>query len=259
MKLGLNNNTLAWAALAVLTTTLAAPAAVTSISLGGTTTTEGWNNLGASAVGPGYPTTFPGAAPWPGGLASQTGTIIAPDTRAELNRTAGGAGGGPYFAADSIYHGGISAVPNTLGGSLAVADATALADVRTVVFQIEITDPLGYSFFNNVWPTLTYTAGGTPSLALEADYISLIDSESAGSFGGENADRNTWALQWGLPTGVTEFTIDWSSVQHSQIYALQLDQGTVTATGSVLPPAVPEPASLGLLAAGALILARRRA
>lgn len=256
MKFKFNYKSTVAFALVVLGSLATASAAVTSISLGGTTTTEGWNSLSNTTIS-GYPG-YPGTGNWPSPVASQVGTITAPDTRATLNKTSNGTQGGPYFGNGYIYHGGTSSTPNILGGSLAIADATPLSGVRTVVFQIEINNPFGHSFHNATLPTLSYTAGGTPATNVAASYSAIIDSKPGAPFQGNAVDLNTWALQWDLPAGVSEFTIGWSSVQHAQIYALQLDQGSAVALGSVLPAAVPEPASLALAAAGALIGLRRR-
>lgn len=260
MKLIFNKRFLSHVAVLFLASAAAAPAALTSVTLPGTTASEAWTTFNPATF-PGYPG-YPGTADWPAPIASQTGDIVAPDTRATLNKTGNGPTGalygGPYIGASYVYHGGRSTEPNVLGGSLRVSDAAPLIGVRTVVFQIEINNPFGHSFYNDVLPVLSFTAEGGLTSGVTASYVAMVDSEPAEPFMGNEVTRDTWALQWDLPEGVTEFSIDWSSVQHAQIYALQLDQGTGVAQGSVLPPAVPEPTTLALAVAGALVAVRRR-
>lgn len=255
MKLKFNKRPAGLSALLFLASSALASAALTAVSLPGTTTSEAWTTFNRELFAnyPGYP----GLADWPDPIASQTGDITAPDSRAVILKTGNGSGGGPYIASGYIYHGGTTTDSNVLGGSLSVSDASPLIGVRTVVFQIEVNNPFGYSFHNDVFPVLTYTAGEETE-TLAADYVALIDSQPDNPFRGNPVNRNTWALQWSLPEGVTWFSVDWSSVQHAQIYALQLDQSTAVVSGSVLPPAVPEPATLTGLALGALALLRRR-
>lgn len=260
MKLKLNKHFLSHITVLFLASAATASAALTSVALPGTTSSEAWTTFNPTTI-PGYPG-YPGTAAWPAPIASQTGDIVAPDTRATLNKTGNGPEGaiygGPYIGAGYVYHGGRSTEANVLGGSLRISDASPLIGVRTVVFQIEVNNPFGHSFYNDVFPVLSFTAEGGLTSGVTASYVAMVDSEPGEPFMGNVVSRDTWALQWDLPEGVTEFSIDWSSVQHAQIFALQLDQGTGVAQGSVLPPAVPEPTTLALAAAGVFVAVRRR-
>ncbi len=73
--------------------------------------------------------TFPGSGNWPAPIQSNVGGD------ATLNKTANGAGGGPYPASGSIYFGGFSGDQNVNGGTLAVTDNSPVANLQTVVFQ----------------------------------------------------------------------------------------------------------------------------
>lgn len=227
-----------------------AQAAFVAPNLPGATQFDGWYDLSAAA-NPGYPG-YPGTKAWPAPI----GSAAAGSGDATLNKTGNGAGGGPYPSSTYIYHGGTSSTPNTLGGSLAVSDATPVAGLETVVFQIKISEAYGYDLYNNAAPVLSYN-GGAQSLV--PTITQLVSAEQIGVFdpgtGPEPIYTNEWLFQWDLSSlgSITDFTVGWSSVQHSLIYAVQLDQGN-----TFVP--VPEPSTLVLagLAGVALVVARRR-
>lgn len=237
--------------------------------LGGSTRSEGWNQLGISDSGwtfdfeTTFPPGFPGNSAWPGPFASQTGPNAG---AAGLVKLANGAGGGPYPASGTIYYGGAGTSPHTDGGLLAVqaSGSSVLPEVKTIVFQIEIGEAWTDDFHNDVLPVLKYTtANGTTSLT--ADFTSLFRKISNGTVemptGVEEVFINSYALQWnlaGVGEEITALSIEWSGVQHAQIYGLHLQQSDLAAGTSLLPAAVPEPASLGLAALSGLFLLRRR-
>jgi PEP-CTERM motif len=226
-------------------------ASIVDPGLSGNIDSDVWTNAGLTgAANPGYGG-FPGTSAWPGPIQSSQGGD------AGLVKVANGAGGGVYPISSGLYFGGVSSVGNTLGGTLAVQDATALAGLANVVFQIQIGEALGYDFFNHALPVLSYN-GGSQNLA--ATVWQVTDQTPNGTFpvpGGGTAPIyiNTYLLQWDLSgiSGITDFSISFSGVQHGQVYALRLDQSDVYGNGGTAP-AVPEPASLALLGCGVAAL-----
>lgn len=248
-----------WAiALAVVTAALLgtagqSEAAFTDPQLLGTTQYDGWATDDLNTTGnSGYPS-FPGTGAWPGPM--ESGTAGSGD--AELYKISNGAGGGPFPSSGSLYYGGFAGDPNINGGTVAVTDSTPVSDLNNVVFQIEIGEAYGYDFFNNALPTLNYNGGDQ---AIAATTSALMDQYQNGTFpdpvSGEDEPVyvNTYMIQWDLSSitdSITEFEIAWTAVQHAQVYALQLDQSNTFT-------AVPEPASVGLVAVGCLLVVGRR-
>ena len=217
-------------------------AAPIPIALSGNTQNDGWTNPAlTAAANPGYGS-FPGSGAWPAPIQSNVGGD------AYLSKVSNGTGGGPYPASGSIYFGGFSGDANVNGGTLSVTDATPLANLQTVVFQIEIGEASTYDFYNGVLPTLSYN-GGTQFLT--ADYVSLsqvFNGTVEMPTGTEPIYINTYALQWdlsGISETISTFSISFSGVQHSQVYSMQLDQS------DTMTQAVPEPSTYALMALGA--------
>ena len=222
-------------------------AAPVAIALDGNTQTDGWTSFNSTSAGFG---SFPGSSPWPVPIQSNVGGD------ATLMKTANGTGGGPYPASASIYFGGFSGDVNNDGGRLAVTDSTPIANLQTVVLQVEIGEAWTYDFYNGVLPTLSYNGG---SQMLTADYISLsqvYNGTVTMPTGEEPIYINTYGLQWdlsGVSEAITSFTISFNGVQHAQLYSLQLDQS------DTMTQAVPEPSTYALMAlAGAFVLWRMR-
>ncbi|WP_309400293.1 PEP-CTERM sorting domain-containing protein [Cerasicoccus maritimus] len=214
-----------------LITTLALVGAATStmamldITLPGTNVESSWTTLNAETYGnPNYPV-FPTNAytdPFLAPISAQNG-----DTTAEFTKTSGGGvflpeddGGGTY----NLF----------TPGSWTVYDTSAIADLATVVFQVEANAEL--------LPTLNYNSGAQ---ALSADF--------------SHVGTDFFAYQWdlsGIGDDITSFEINWGpSGAHYSISGLQLNQGDTFAQ------VVPEPRTYALiagLACGALILMRRQ-
>ena len=230
-----------------------------SPALSGSTQVDQWSSASlTTAANPGFPS-FPGTGPWPGTIGSSSGGD------AELVKTADGAGGGPIPLGGSLYFGGISATPNTNGGTLSVIDGTPVDLLKNVVFQIHIGGALGFDFFNAVLPALTFNRG-TQNLA--ARYTTVVRQEQTGTFpapgaGDQPVYETSYLLQWdlsGVAVPISSFVISFTGVQHAQIYGLRLDQSSVF-TSLDAPAAVPEPASMAMLGCGIVALgwkARKR-
>ncbi len=239
--------------------TFAAPMSLTTSNPGldGTTDTDLWHTLNASTV-PGSGS-FPGNTMW-NPVNSQTansGTL----GDASLVKVRNGTGGGPYGASGSMYFGGFSGDPNIDGGSLKVVDSTPLAGVKTVAFQIQIGEATTYDFFNHVLPTLKYftatnTTGSTiaaPSENATSEFLEQFDNGTVEMpTGTETIYINTYLLTYDLSEvtePITKFEVEFTGVQHAQLYQVRLDQSDVAA--------VPEPASIGLLGLAGLVALRR--
>lgn len=221
-------------------------------NLPGNTQFDGWGNFGsyASLQDEGnnflYPM-FPGSGSW---LAPMESLVFGSDD-AVLTKVSNGTGGGPYPTTQSLYFGGISAIPNTDGGTLAVIDATPVANLKNVVFQIQIGPAFGFDFFDGALPILNYN-GGSQKLE-NTQYEVLQEFDTGETVEGEPVYITTYLMSWDL-SGITDpidnFAIQFTAVQHAQVYAMQLDQSdTIT---------VPEPMGFSLIGAALMCLARFR-
>lgn len=225
-------------------------AAPIPISLQGNTQHDLWSTLSA-ATHTGYPG-FPGTSSWPAPIESNEGQD------GNVTKVSNGAGGGPYVGNSSIYFGGFSSDINNFGGTLAVNDATPVADLNTVVFQLQIAEAWTWDLWNDAGAVLNFN-GGNQQLA--ATYRSLVAQEFTGTVempsGTENLYTNLHAFQWdlsGINDPITSYSIVFSGVQHSQIYGMQLDQTDAVYNTEV----VPEPATLTLAALAGIAALRRR-
>jgi hypothetical protein len=231
-----------------------------AITLAGNTSYDGWNNLTAANY-PGFPG-FPGTGNWPHPITANT----PGSGDATFNKIANGNGGGAEPAGSSIYNGGFSADPNTQGATFAVADSTPLANLQTLVFQLDIGQAFGYDLWNGALPTLTYTTSAGVFNAAASFFGTLVKYDTGesvdmpigpgGSLEAVEIYQNLYAYQFdlsGVTDPITGFAIDYIGVQHSQIYAMQLDQSDVAYSQAAYTQsaAVPEPSTV---AAGALML-----
>jgi hypothetical protein len=175
---------------------------------------------------------------------------------AQFNKAAGSGG---YTAGNSngVYVASFDVTPGAWGGTFSVTEVAPVADLQTVVVQIDTGPAFGFDFYQGLLPTLSYN-GGAQSLA--ADISGLISHVQTGTFTPPGQPEqpvydNLWLVQWDLSSvaaPIGSFAVSWSATAHSQIHAVRLDQSD---TFSAVP--VPEPAMLGLLAMGGLVLLRR--
>jgi len=200
---------------------------------------------------------FPGSSAWPASIGSNG--IGSGD--ADLNRVAGSpTGGGPFLSSSSIYFGNFAQVPNALGGTLRVSDSTPLANLKTLVFQIQIGEATGFDLYSA--PALKINGGSSVVNPLFSGIINRFQNgtfTSPATGSDEPVYVNTRGYQWDVSSfgAVTSFAIDFSGVTHSQIYGLQLDQSSSVFSTAVIP----EPNVGGLILAGAfffLIFRRAR-
>ena len=238
-------NRITWVAGAVIAITQMSWAGVTPTQFNGigSSSYDRWINL-TDANFSGYGG-FPGNTLW---LAS-IGSNGVGSGDADLTRVAGSpSGGGPYLATGSIYFGNFAQIPNALGGTLRVTDTTPLAGLKTVVFQIQIGEAVGYDFHEPTGLPVLKINGQTDAISASFEPI-LLGSYQNGTFPSPETDQdepvyiNTWAFQWNLDPAVAirSFQIEFSAVTHAQVYALQLDQTSVLQPQQVFANNQPPP------------------
>ena len=220
----------------LLLTSVATHAAFT-IHLPGNTETSGWKNLRNSNPfwsANGYTTTFPGAAPWPAPILAN---VAGSQGSAVFMKTSGNG----YFASQAIYDGGGA-------GTFSISDTSPLANLATVVFQLDT----GTSF--GVQPTLNYNGG---SQALAANWFAqghgnhlTFNFQTGQSFPTQNR-----AWQWDLTgLGVTSYEITWGSVTNNHLTQYEIN----LSTGDSVLQVIPEPSSSLMAGLASLALLRRR-
>jgi hypothetical protein len=219
-----------------------------------------WQSTLSSAYNPGYPGFITSTSNWPAPIASKQGST---GHDAKLTKVANGTSGGPFPSSSSLYFGSFTGGANALGGTLAVGDTTPLANLATLVFQLEIGEASGSDFWDSAdagdagdLPVLSYNGGTQQLLPTYAAITKALDNGSFAPPGGTESSTlyiNTWLMQWDLSAidNITDFSISFSAVAHTQLYAMRLDQGDTHT-------AVPEPAALGIAALSSLLLLRRR-
>ena len=227
-----------------------------NFSGGGSKSYSAWSNVNAFNYS-GYGS-FPGSQPWPSPIRATEGS-----TNSTLNRIAGSpTGGGPFLASESIYFGNFAQVPNALGGTLRLSNSLSLTNLRTLVFQIQIGEALGYDFFEpSGLPRLTLN--GFTSSSTFSTFTNLVTRFQNGVFPSPETGKdepvwiNTLAYQWNITnaSSITNYHIDFSGVTHSQVYAMRWDSTTILQS----TPVIPEPSIYGLLllAFGVIILYKK--
>lgn len=208
-----------------------------SFEFPGVSSFDGWVGLNNNNF-PGYGS-FPGSSPWPGTIGSNDPS----SGDATLARVAGGIStNGPYLAVDSIYFFSFQQVPNQLGGSLRVADPTPVAAAKTVLFQIQIGEAIGYDFVSPTGRPALKVNGAPTGLA--PWHTTLVDRYQSGTFFSpetlqeEPVFVNTWGFQWNVNGlgPITSLEIDFSAVTHAQVYQMQLDQSETMAARNLFLP-----------------------
>lgn len=213
--------------------------------LHGATSTDRWTGLN-SANHPGYPG-FPGSGAWPAPIVADGSSPGA----ATLNKTSGNAA----LLSTSVYFGAFTNIPQAYGGSLGATDSTPIASLKTVVFQLEIGQANGFDLWNGAAPTLTLNGGGA---SFNPVGTTIIKQAQNGTFTDPNNNPQPvyltlYGYQYDLSAAtapISSYTVDFSGVQHSQVYAMQLDAGDVAEAGSVLP--APEPSAWAMIGATAV-------
>ena len=214
------------ASVLALSATARAARQFAAFTLDGVSASEGWYDLnnGAYAGYGGYATH---AAAWPSAIVSNLGSGDA-----GFDKIAGTSGYLASAATNGIY------TPGSPLGSFTVSDATPLAGLETIVFQLDIEIASG----TFAAPVLSYN-GGTQNLA--ATFSSTVFSEIKS--GGMGASvRYVYAYQWDLVSAgtITDFALSWTvPAAHTITYGAQLQQSD-TFAGS----AIPEPSSFAALA-----------
>lgn len=202
---------------------------------GGQTVFDGWFNINASNYSPMFYGFYPGSSMWTRAMMPN----LTSSRGSTLTKIANGPNGGAYPASESLYFGGFTTVPNTLGGTLRV-NGNVLTGVKTIVFQIEIGEVYGRDFHEPSGHPKLIVNGSTQ---IQPSYITVVnryeDPDGQGTNPvGEPVYITTYAYQWNLNQSVFAFAIDFSAVEHCQIYEMRLDQTTIFQSQNVFEPAL---------------------
>jgi len=229
-------------------------AAPKSITLAGNSAYDAWGSLNSTTIP--QSGSFPGFTMWDP-VNSQTHSDA--DGFAQLKKIANGVGGGAFASSTSLYFGGTNG-GNTYDGTLAVADATPVSGLESIVLQLQFGAASGYDFYDA--GTAGYDLSDFPllyingsSVAIQAGYVNKVIQAYTGTSGMSGTPEpvyvNLWAFQWDL-SGVTEpiesFEIQFTGVEHAQLYGIRLDQSDTF--NQMVPAAVPEPSTWILLGLG---------
>lgn len=202
---------------------------------GGQTVFDGWVDINSSNYSPMFYGFYSGLSEWTRPMLPNVPNSFG----SSFVKISNGVNGGAYPASESLYFGGFSAIPNTLGGTMGV-DGKVLSDTKTIIFQIEIGNAFDINF---------HQPSGKPRLLINDDiliepsYVTIINryEDPNGTDTnplGEPVFINTYAYQWNIGQTVLSFTINFSAVEHCQVYEMRLDQTTELQTQNVLAPSL---------------------
>lgn len=231
------------------------------LALGGNTDFAIWDSMNAQGLtGTGG---FPGTTMWATQNA-QAGSTAG--TQSKLVKVSNGVGGGAFGSGGSMYYGGFSGDQNVPGGTVAVSTTVPLANLESVVFQIQIGEAATWDFYNNALPVLNYTVSGdTTVYSMTATASSLYHQHNNGTVemptGTETIWVNSYAIWFdvgSIEETLSSFNVSWVAVQHAQVYGVSLQQSDAAGSASLLPTAVPEPSAALLGGVGVMFLFRRR-
>ncbi len=206
----------------------------------GATSYDGWakasepETILSSANYAGYGTHGTSNDPWPDAIGSNT--VGSGD--AWFNKTSG-----------SGYLAGAGAYSPSGAGTFTIHDLTALANLQTIIFQMEVNYRGTGAEFDSTLVTLIID--GTNYSPTHATWF----SQEPGT-GVVLESNDIYAYQWDLTgvSGIDSFEINWNGPGNGQITSLELVQG------ANYVQVVPEPSSLACVAfaAGLIGLRRRR-
>lgn len=242
------------------TVAVSAQANFVAAGLGGTTSFDAWDELSRSTpqvanANPPFPG-FPGNTPWPEAIESvlTQGTAESSDDDPTGDATFNKTSGFGYPAGGSIYSSPFGT------GTYIVEDLTPVADLATVVFQIQIGQGTGSGpGIFDPWltgvPTLTVDTTTAIGISVSPSNTAIL-SQGIGDSDFGPINIGVLGVQWdvtGISDPITSFGVEFGpSGTSSTILALQLDQSD---TFSVAP--IPEPTSLALIGLGGLAMLGR--
>lgn len=240
---------------------------------------DGWYNFtvrakdvdvnGSTVTIPGVPAAsyggFPGNRTWDTPILSQ---VHSGSTQAAFTKLENGISGGAMPASGSLYFGGFSSEPNIYGGTMSIT-GSAISDLNTLLLQVAIGEAYTYDFYNHDFPILKVflegeTEGTVVTLSdadiLSREYLTTVSMPTGegGAMEDQDVYSNLHFLQWDLSgyADIASYEITFSAVEHAQLYALQVNQGSSTDF-----TVVSEPSTYALMLAGgalAVIAVRRR-
>lgn len=213
------------------------------IQLGGETEIAIWNpEILVASANPGFPVALTYMNAWPGPILPVPG-----GGNATLTKIANGATGAPIPSGQSLYFLSFLNGANTPGGTLSINEGSPLENLMTLALQIEVGGANGYDLWNNDLsrePDLSaiklhYTTANGDTGIITADSSQLLDrfytfaidmpTGPNGEDRPEDIYNRLYGLQWdlsGLET-ITSFRIEFTAVEHAQLYHLRLDQSDV--------------------------------